>query len=85
VNENILSDGQLSPPFQFPQPPGAVAGLSLGMEVGIIGGGILAETDPGGPCVVDGEAEDDAKDVVVVEAFEMIVEIVDVELDFGLI
>jgi hypothetical protein len=45
----VLSEGQLSPPFQFPQPPGAVAGASPGMEVGIIGGGILAETNPGVP------------------------------------
>jgi hypothetical protein len=46
VKAETLSDGQLSPPFQLPQPLGAVAGLSLGIDVGIIGGGILGETDP---------------------------------------
>lgn len=37
---------QLSPPFQLPQPVGAVARLSNGIEVGIIGGNELAETVP---------------------------------------
>ena len=46
VNADTLSEGQLSPPFQFPQPLGAVAGLSLGIEVGMIGGGMLGETAP---------------------------------------
>jgi hypothetical protein len=46
VKAETLSDGQLSPPFQLPQPLGAVAGLSLGIDVGTIGGGILGETDP---------------------------------------
>jgi hypothetical protein len=46
VKAETLSDGQLSPPFQLPQPLGAVAGLSLGMDVGMIGGGMLADTDP---------------------------------------
>lgn len=37
---------QLSPPFQLPQPVGAVARLSDGIEVGIIGGNELGETVP---------------------------------------
>ena len=37
---------QLSPPFQFPQPVGAIARLSDGIEVGIIGGNELGETVP---------------------------------------
>ena len=42
----MASFGQLSPPFQLPQPVGGVAGFSEGMEVGMIGGGTLGETDP---------------------------------------
>lgn len=49
MNAETLSEGQLSPPFQFPQPLGGVAGLSLGIEVGMMGGGILAVTAPAVP------------------------------------
>lgn len=37
---------QLSPPFQLPQPVGAMAMASDGIEVGIIGGSGLGETVP---------------------------------------
>lgn len=46
MNAEVASFGQLSPPFQFPQPVGAVAGFSVGIEVGIMAGGMLAETCP---------------------------------------
>lgn len=72
MKAETLSDGQLSPPFQFPQPLGGVAGLSLGIEVGIMGGGKLAVT---GPAVPVGGSE-----VVfeVVEALEVVEDDVDV-------
>lgn len=53
---------QLSPPFQLPQPVGAMATASDGIEVGIIGGSELGETVP---VTVLGE--------VVVEAFVTLV------------
>lgn len=37
---------QLSPPFQLPQPVGAMARPSDGIEIGIIGGSELGETAP---------------------------------------
>lgn len=60
---------QLSPPFQLPQPVGAVARGSDGIEVGIIGGSKLGETVP---VTVFGE--------VVVEACETLV-LADVDVE----
>lgn len=59
---------QLSPPFQLPQPVGAIASPSDGIEIGIIGGSELGETAPE---TVLGE--------VVVEACETLV-LVDVDV-----
>jgi hypothetical protein len=57
VNADVAALGQLSRPFQLPQPVGGVAGFSEGNKDGIIGGGILGETTPvlGAAVVVVGE------------------------------
>jgi hypothetical protein len=64
----MLSAAQLSPPFQFPHPLGEVGVLSLGIEVGIIGGKLLGDT-----VLVSAGAV-----VVVVEDLELLID-VDVE------
>lgn len=48
---------QLSPPLKLPQPAGAVAGFSDGIEVGTIAGGWDADTAPvpGGTVLLDTE------------------------------
>ena len=48
MKAEVASFGQLSPPFQLPQPLGAVAGFSVGIEVGMIGGGMTGDTEPPG-------------------------------------
>jgi len=83
VNEDTLSEGQLSPPFQFPHPLGAVAGLSLGIDVGIIGGGMLGETAPV-PTTVTVD-EDEVVGVVKVDELVEVLEVLMVEDEVELI
>jgi len=69
ANDETPSDGQLSPPFQFPQPLGAVAAASLGIEVGIMRGGVLGDTAPvpGGTVAVVEDTDRLVVDVVAVD------------------
>lgn len=83
---DILSAGQLSPPFQLPHPVGAIAGLSLEIEVGIIGGKELGATVPVPIEAVGGveelaRTEDDEEGVgVPAEEVDVEVELASVEL-----
>lgn len=76
ANVEMLSAGQLSPPFQFPQPVGADGLLSLGIDVGMIGGKTLGETVLESTWAVVVTALE--LEVLVVESFDVVD--IDVEL-----